>query len=241
MSPQALLEEILDAHGGLGRWNGFSTLSATIVTGGEFWKMKGIDQDQAPRRIRVSLDQEWASLTPYGNPDWSSVFTPERIAIEDRSGTIIAERFDPRDSFAGHSMTSPWDPLQRAYFNGYALWTYLNAPFLLAQPDVSLERIPDLEAGGELLRGLRAAFPDRIASHSRVQDFYAGPDGLLWRHDYHVDVAGGFAGAHLLSDYVEVDGIKLARKRRAYQRNDDLSPRLEPLMVSIDLGEFAFS
>ena len=29
-------------------------------------------------------------------------------------------------------MRTSWDPLHRAYFNGYALWTYLTTPFLLA-------------------------------------------------------------------------------------------------------------
>ena len=49
----------------------------------------------------------------------------------------------------------------------------------------------------EIWRGLRATFPDSIATHSREQDFYFGPDGLLRRRDYHVDVAGGFAAAQL--------------------------------------------
>jgi hypothetical protein len=35
-------------------------------------------------------------------------------------GTIIAERQAPRDSFAGHQMSTPWDPLHGAYFNGEA-------------------------------------------------------------------------------------------------------------------------
>jgi hypothetical protein len=43
------------------------------------------------------------------------MFTPDRIAIEKLDGTVVAERRDPRDSFAG-----PWDALHRAYFNGEA-------------------------------------------------------------------------------------------------------------------------
>jgi len=241
MTMHPLLAEALEAHGGLDRWRQFATLSATIVTGGEFWAMKDIVQDSDPRRSTVELRRERATLDPYGNPDWISVFTPDRIAIEDRSGTVIAERFDPRAAFEGHDMTTPWDPLHRAYFNGYALWTYFNTPFLLAEPDFTIEDIAAMEVDGETWRGLRATYPDRIATHSRAQDFYFGPDGLLRRHDYHVDVAGAFAGAHLVADYVEVDGLKLPTRRRAYQRNDDLSVRSDPLMVSIDLSDFRFS
>lgn len=241
MTMHPLLAEVLDAHGGLDRWRRYSTLSATIVTGGEFWAMKDIVQDSDPRRSTVDLRRQRATLAPYGNPDWTSVFTPDRIAIEDRSGTVIAERFDPRAAFEGHAMTTPWDPLHRAYFNGYALWTYFNAPFLLAEPDFAIEEIAAMETDGEMWRGLRATYPDRIATHSSVQDFYFGPDGLLRRHDYHVDIAGGFAGAHLVADHVDVDGLKLPTRRRAYQRNDDLSVRPDPLMVSIDLSDFQFS
>jgi hypothetical protein len=241
MTMHPLLSEALDAHGGLDRWRRFFSLSATIITGGEFWGMKGIDQDSDPRRTTVDLRREWSSLDPYGNPEWVSVFTPRRIAIEDRSRTVIAERDDPREAFAGHEISTPWDPLHRAYFNGYALWTYLNAPFVLAEPDFEIVDIAPVEADGEVWSGVRALFPDRLATHSRAQDFYFGPDGLLRRHDYHVDVAGGFAAAHLVSGFVEVEGIRLPTRRRAYQRNDDLSPRLDPVMVSIDLSDFAFA
>ncbi|MFF7756218.1 hypothetical protein ACFZCP_45250 [Streptomyces sp. NPDC007971] len=46
-------------------------------------------------------------------------------------------RAEPRDdskSFTGHDLSTPWDQLDRAHYNGYALWTYLTTPFLLAMP-----------------------------------------------------------------------------------------------------------
>jgi hypothetical protein len=42
---------------------------------------------------------------------------------------------------------------------------------------------------------LHARFPASIATHGGLQDFYFGDDLLLRRHDYNVDVAGGFGGA----------------------------------------------
>ena len=50
-----LLSEVLEAHGGLERWRNFTTLSATIVTGGEFWGFKGLVQDADPRRMTIDL------------------------------------------------------------------------------------------------------------------------------------------------------------------------------------------
>jgi hypothetical protein len=74
-----------------------------------------------------------------------------------------------------------------------------------------------------------------------LQDFFFGEDLLLRRHDYDVDVAGGFAGAQLVYDYIEADGIRLPSRRRAYIRGTDSRPRLDPLMVSIDISDVRFS
>ena len=234
-----LLSEVLEAQGGLERWRQFNSLSATIVTGGELWGFKGLVQDAAPRRMTIDLHREWGSVDPFGGPNWLTDFTADRIAIVTRDGTTIAERADPRAAFAGHTLTTPWDPLHRAYFNGYALWTYLTAPFLLAEPGFKVADIAPVKEGDETWRGLRATFPDNIATHSREQDFYFAPDGLLRRHDYHVDVAGGFAAAQLVSGFVEAQGLRFPTRRRAYQRGPDLCPKPDPLMVSIDLSDFA--
>lgn len=87
--------------------------------------------------------------------------------------------------------------------------------------------------------GLRAAFPPQIASHSARQDFYFGPDRLLRRHDYHVDVAGGFAAAQYVYDYAEADGIVLPTKRRAYRRDTDGRPLLEQAWFPSTSATFA--
>ena len=94
--------------------------------------------------------------------------------------------------------------------------------------------------GVETWRVLRALFPSTIASHSAVQDFFFGEDLLLRRHDYNVDIAGGFAAAQLVFAYVEADGVKLPTQRRAYIRGPDHRPALDPLMVSIDISEVRF-
>jgi hypothetical protein len=235
-----LLDLAVAAHGGIERWNAYTTASATIVSGGQLWAIKGVVQDDAPRRLTVALHQEWSSLTPFGQPDWRTDFTPDRIAIKASDGTIVAERADPRASFAGHAMDTPWDPLHRAYFNGYTLWTYLTTPFLLTMPGFEVTEIAPRREGDETWRVLRAKFPPQTASHSTEQDFYFGEDFLLRRHDYHVDVAGGFAAAQYVYDIAESDGLRLPTKRRAYLRDDALQPVQEQLMVSIDVSDVRF-
>ncbi|MEU6217858.1 hypothetical protein ABZ845_10105 [Streptomyces sp. NPDC047022] len=235
-----LLTEVLEAHGGLRRWQELAQVRATIVSGGDLFAIKGLPQDPVPREMTVRLHEEHASVRPFGAADQKTDFTPGRVRIEKLDGRVVAERKNPRSSFAGHVLETPWDPLDRAYFNGYALWTYLTTPFLLAMPGFTTTEIRPWQEGGELWRGLRAAFPPHIASHSPYQDFYFGPDGLLRRHDYHVDVAGGFAAAQYVYEPMVADGIVLPTKRRAYRRDTEFCPLRDQVMVSIDIIEADF-
>jgi hypothetical protein len=235
-----LLVKIIEAHGGMNRWNGFEKVEATIVTGGGFFALKSQSQDANPRRMTVWLHEERSSVLPYGGPDQRTMFTPDRIAIEKLDGALVVERHAPKDSFAGHQMNTPWDPLHRAYFNGEALWTYLTTPFLLAMAGVRVEETESWREGTETWRVLRAYFPAYIETHNLVQDFFFDESLMLRRHDYSVNIAGGFAAAQLTSDYVEANGVRLPTKRRAYTRGPDRQPILEMLMVSIDISDIRF-
>ena len=236
-----LLTRILDAHGGMDHWKAYEKVEATIVSGGGLFALKGVPQDAAPRRMTVWLHEERSSVQPYGALDQRTMFTPERIAIEKLDGSLVAQRHAPKDSFAGHQMNTPWDPLHRAYFNGEALWTYLTTPFLLAMDGVRAEETESWNEGSETWRVLRAYFPGSVETHNLVQDFFFGEDLKLRRHDYTVNVAGGLTAAQLTSDYTVASGIRLPTKRRAYARGADRRPTLELLMVSIDLSEVRFS
>lgn len=235
------LAEIIEAHGGMERWKARTKVEATIVTGGGFFALKGLVQDRSPRRMTVWLHEERSSVQPYGAPDQRTMFTPDRITIEKFDGTIIAERRAPKDSFAGHQMNTPWDPIHRAYFNGEALWTYLVTPFFLAMDGVRVEETEPWQEGTQTWRVLRTWLPGSIESHSAIQDFFFDDALLLRRHDYQVNIAGGFAAAQLTSDHITVDGIRLPTKRRAYTRGPDRRPVLDMLMVAIDFSSVRFS
>src|SRR5215468_2526335 len=147
----------------------------------------------------------------------------------------------PRDSFAGHQMHTPWDPLHRAYFNGEALWTYLATSFAFAMDGFRVEETAPWQEGNETWRVLRVYFPGSIETHCQVQDFFFDEKFELRRHDYSVNIAGGFPAAQLMLEYTEAGGIRLPSKRRAYTRGPDRRPILDMLMVSIDISEVAFS
>ena len=200
VGPHALLTDVLDAHGGLDRWRTFSKVTAKVVSGGFLWAMKGIDIGTAPRIMTSQFRRQWTRTEPFGDPDWHMTYEPGRVAIETKAGEIIAEQANPRETFVGHAWETPWTPLQLAYFNGYAMWTYYNLPFLLGEADVEIAETPSLTQDGVLLRGLRIRFPPRIHTHSPEQQLYFDDSGLLRRQDYEVDVAGKTRAAHLISE-----------------------------------------
>lgn len=236
-----LLAEVIEAHGGMERWRSYEKVEASIVTGGGFFGLKGLEQDLEPCQIAVWLHEERSSMLPYGAADQRASFTPDRVAIEKLDGTVVAERLSPADSFAGHQMNTPWDALHRAYFNGEALWTYLTTPFLLTFEGVRIAEIDPWPQDPGPWRVLRAWFPSTIETHSSVQDFFFDDNRLLRRHDYSFNLAGGFPAAQLATQHVNVGGISLPTRRRAYMRGPDGQPILDMLMVAIDFSDLRFS
>lgn len=234
MNPLAKLA--IDAHGGLDRWKQFEAVSADLAQGGLLWQLKGQAGMLDKTNVTVGLRGERASHSPFGAPDRRSRFEPGRVAIESSDGVVLEELRDPRQSFAGHTLQTPWSKLQLAYFAGYAMWTYLNMPFELAWPGVVSEELSPWREDGESWRRLLVTYPKDIATHSTKQTLYFDDSGLMKRHDYDVEIAGGTPGAHYMSAYEEVSGIKFPTVHRIFARQADARVDRDPLVVSIDLS-----
>jgi hypothetical protein len=236
-----LLETVLQAHGGLERWNQLDSVSARLIQGGALWALKGQAGVLDDVVVTARLHEERVSHRPFGAADRHSSFTPERVAIESGDGTVLEALEQPRASFAGHTFETPWSTLQLAYFVGYAMWTYLTQPFTFALPGFQTSEEEPWDEAGQHWRRLRVIWPSQFATHSTEQTLYFDDDGLLARHDYDVEIGGGTSAAHYVSDYDEVAGIRLPTKHRIFPRTPDGQSLAEPLVVSIDLSEIAFT
>jgi len=236
-----LLSQAIEAHGGLGRWRSLSSATLDLSIAGALWSAKMVSG--ALERTTATLDTRRQRLvfSPFGGADRLSVFEPWRVALETLDGRLIESRYSPRAAFKDHLQVTPWDLLHAAYFSSYALWGYLTAPFLYASPGFVAQEIEPWVENGETWRRLRIIFPDSLATHSREQVSYFGPDGLLRRHDYSVEVLGGARGANYASNYRTFDGLVIPTVRRVYAHGDDGRPIPEPLLVSIDIDHMAFS
>jgi hypothetical protein len=231
-----LLESAVAAHGGLDRWNKITAITVNASITGALWQVKG--KVDALEDVRFEADTKRQLLTmDYVGLDKQSVFEPHRVVIQRRDGTVIDARDEPERSFDGHQLETPWDDLHLTYFTGEALWTYLTMPFLYTWPGFVTEEIAPIEVDGETWRRLKVTFPERIKSHTREQISCFGPDGLLRRHDFTIDIIGGAPGMLYATDYRDGDGIIIPTTRRGYAWQGDYQLIPEPLLVGIDMGE----
>jgi hypothetical protein len=234
-----LLNFALEAHGGLERWSELTEIKAELSVTGLLWKFK--NQADTLKRVRIEADLRQQRMTTHiVGQNKLLLFTPDTVSAETEDWTLLERRDHPRAFFAGQQLQTPWDNLHVAYFNSYALWTYFTIPFLYTYPGFVTEELPPWEEKGETWRPLSILFPENIASHTQKQISYFGPDGLLRRHEYTVDVLGGAKGLNYASEYRNVDGISVPMKRRVYAYDGEKRKILEPVLVAIDVHDIAF-
>jgi len=107
---QDLAQFAIEAHGGLERWNRFSTVSTHLIQDGVFWGVKGKAGVLAEVTIKVDLRGERVSHWPFGSPDRRSRFEPERVALENGNGEVLEELLQPRSSLQG-TLSRPSGPV----------------------------------------------------------------------------------------------------------------------------------
>ena len=233
-----LLEKAVAAHGGLGRWNEIRSMTVDASITGALFHAKGVPDALKDVHVEVDTTREFVTIDFIGQ-DKRSVFEPDRVVLQRGDGTVTDVRDDPERSFEGHGFETPWDDSQLAYFTGEALWTYLNTPFLYTRPGFVTEEITPVEVDGETWRRLEVTFPDHLRSHTRRQVSCFGPDGLLRRHDFTIDILAGAPGMLYATGYRDVDGILIPTTRRGYAWQGDYRRVPDPLLVAIDLGEIS--
>ena len=172
-----LLTLAVTAHGGLDRWRRFSSVQANASVAGVLWHVKGKSDALKDIRVEAHLRAEHMTTHLVGQ-DKRLIFTPGRVAVETDAGQVLQSRENPRAAFRDQAFETPWDDLHVAYFNSYALWTYLTIPFLYCNEGFAVEELAPWQEDGEIWRPLRVRFPPNIASHTQEQTSYLRPGWL---------------------------------------------------------------
>jgi hypothetical protein len=220
-----LLADVLQAHGGLERWDKVTSLTARLSLGGPFWGWKGWPEVYRDQTVTMDAHREVISFEPFPHPGQRSVLEvdadaarPEVLRILDADGSVIEERQDPRGSFPVFTIEVGWDAIQVAYFTSCATWNYLAAPFVFTYPGVRTRELGPWTENGETWRRLAVTFPPGIANHNPDQVFYYDDRLRQRRMDYQPDVTAGLI-AHYTDDPAVFDGFTFYRHRRVHVRD----------------------
>ena len=232
-----LVGEVIEAQGGLALWRGLEAIELTLDISGALFFMKRVPRRRG-LRVRVSLGSCRTELLDYPFEGYSGIYEGNEVSrIATADGTPVAERAAPRRAFRRLAKSLAWDELDFIYFSGYALWNYLNAPFLFLYEGVESQELSPLRLkSGETWRRLQVTFPDTIPTHCPRQVFYFDEDRLLRRLDYTPRVIGRWArAAHFCDQHQSFDGLMVPTRRRVYPRA--LGPRVLrfPTLVALDI------
>jgi hypothetical protein len=214
-----LLEQALEAHGGMERWEKVNKVTLSMTVGGLVFFIKGRRRYVGkPFSADIYTREQKTVIMPFGNqPGISGIFMPDRVWLENEKGDVVKELKNPACYRAFVKSLFPWDHFGQLYFGGYAINHYFNLPFSLVREGVQLEGISPVTIDGELCQGLRVIYPDNFVSHSRKEKLYFNQKGQIVRHDYKAGVVGPFAyGCHYSMDYFGIDEFIFAGKRRVY-------------------------
>src|SRR5918992_803406 len=151
-----LLGEVLAAHGGAERWRSVSAITAR-------GRLHGLLPKRFPGNklahftFQVQVAEQHAVLHDFPQAGQRAMFDRGEVRIETHDGEQLDTRTDPRSAFFGVSgirRNIHWDPLDVAYFAGYASWNYLTAPILLTREDVEVHEGEIWHEQGETWRRL---------------------------------------------------------------------------------------
>ena len=213
-----LLEKVLDVHGGLANWRRVSTVDFRLTFRGAALATKRQPHGFRDVLVKVETRRQRTLITPFPAPGSRGIFADGKVTIETDAGVKTAGLDEPRKSFEGHQLETPWTEQQFLYFAGYALNNYITMPFLLAGDGVRCEEIAPHEEHGESWRVLEVTFPLGAHVHCPQQRFYFSDAGYLVRNDYDPEVTGSTA-AHYTFDHRNFDGFIFPTHRRVVRRD----------------------
>jgi hypothetical protein len=241
---RALLDEVIEAHGGLERWRSASEIRARVRSGGLLVRTRFPGNRMADYQLTLDTRTAWALFDPFPTSGRRGVFDAGRTRIESEQGETIEARDDPRSAFKGAlggiRRNFRWDALDATYFAGYAMWNYLTTPYLLTREGMEVREGAPWSEDGEEWRRLEVTFPDGLDTHSRSQTFFIDRSGLIRRHDYTAEPVGGWAkAAHYCAAHREFNGLVFPTRRRVVPRGLGNRALPGPTLVSLELDRIS--
>jgi hypothetical protein len=233
----ALLDDAIEASGGLARWNSLSRFTLHLSVGGTLFSDAGHAREFKDVTAEGSTRTQSVRFTGITGGEQSGAFQPDAITIESLDGQVLRTWSNPSLGFPTNGAHALADELHLVFFCGVAVWNYLTTPFLLAHPDVVVEELPPWQENAETWRRLRAQFPPSLITLAPEQVFYFDADALQRRTDH--DLLGTHVAHHSWA-HENFGGIVVPTLRRSQTLQPDGTVIAKPVLIDVEIFDAVF-
>jgi hypothetical protein len=233
----ALLDDAIEASGGLARWNKLKRFTLHLSIKGTLFSRIRQDGQFKDLIAEGSTRTQSVRFTGLTGGEMCGSFQPDSVTIESLDGQVLRTWRDPGLTFPDHAKDALTDDLQLVFFCGFSIWNYLTTPFLLSHPDVKVEELTPWHENARPWRRLRALFPAHIVTHSAEQIFYFDESGLQRRTDH--DLLGTRV-AHYSWAHQRFGGIVVPTLRRSQMLQPDGTAIAKPVLIDVEIFDAAF-
>ncbi len=228
----------MQRHGGLDGWLAMGTLSVKLRFGGLAFLSKWCGASHVVDRATIWTTEPRVEFAGFPMKAHRGIFTATEVWIEDDAHRRVASRMNPREAFRSLRHTLWWDKLDFLYFCGYALWNYLNAPFILTYEGVESHEGDRFVGNNEVWYRVHATFHPSVPTHCPSQTFYFDRDLKLRRHDYEPHVFASFArAAQVCSNHQKISGCLFPMRRQVFPRDQSGQVGSWPTLVWIEIED----
>jgi hypothetical protein len=233
----ALLDDAIEASGGMARWNGLTRFSLQLSIDGAVFSRAG-----QPGRFKNMVAQgstriQSVRFTGFADPGKCGLYQPDCVTIESPEGNVLWTWRNPHQAIRDCAKETLWDELYPVFLCGFSVWNYVTTPFLLAHPGVKVEELPPWHEHDQLWRRLQAVFPPGFVTHSLEQTFYFDEHGLQRRTDH--DLLGARV-AHYSWAHQDFCGIVVPTLRRSLSLQSDGTVIPKPVLIDVEIFDAVF-
>jgi hypothetical protein len=233
----ALLDDAIEASGGMARWNRLQRFTLHLSIRGTLFSRAGRARQFKDLVAGGSTRTQSVRFTGLTRGEKSGTYQPDSVTIENLDGQVLRTWLNPSLQFLDHGNDPLTDDLHLVFFCGVSIWNYLTTPFLLARPDVTLEELPAWKENDQTWRRLRARFPPEIVTSSPEQIFYFDENSLQRRvdHDFLGTPVADYSWAHRA-----FSGVIIPTLRRSLTLRPDGTAAPKPLLLDVGILDAAF-
>jgi hypothetical protein len=232
-----LLDEVIEASGGMRRWNELKRFSLQFSIDGALFSHAGQAGRCKDMVAEGSTRNQSVRFTGFSDPGKCGLYQPECVTIEGPEGNVLRSCRNPQQAFREHAREVLWDELFLVFFCGFSVWNQLMTPFLLAHSDVEVEELPSWYEHGQQWRRLRARVAPTIVTYCSEQIFYFDSEGRQRRTDH--DVLGTTV-AHYSWAHQAFCGIVVPTLRRSLTVEPDGTVITKPSLIDVEIFDASF-